>query len=316
MRVAALGRTQMLADSITALRQAGHEIVLVATCRARPGQRVTEEHFVTLADSLSAEFLATWNLNVPEAVGRLRAARAEVAVSVDWPNLLGADACDSFVHGILNAHAGDLPRYRGNSPVAWAMLGGETRVGLTIHRMDPAEYDAGPILCKEYFEITAETYVRDVFDFVEARVPHLFVAAVDAFARGEARLLPQSTDPGAILRCYPRTDADGRIDWRATAQFLSRLVHSTAEPYGGAHTTYQGQRMTVWRTRAREGIVPPLAAPGDVVSRDTHTGEVAVATGAGALVLEEVQTATGRRCRAAEVIRDVRLRLGEVHAPS
>ena len=275
----------MLLDTVAALHDAGHRVVLVATCRPRPGQQVTEEHFAALANSLSADFLATQNLNAPEAIARMRRARARVAVSVDWVNRLGPDACASFPDGILNAHGGDLPRYRGNSPVAWAMLRGEPRVGLTIHRMDPDEYDAGPILCKEYFELTRSTYIREVFDFIEARVPPLFVAAVGALARGDARLVAQSDEPGPVLRFHRRTEADARIDWREPAEYLSRLVHATAEPYAGAFTSYQAQRLTVWRADAREIPVDIASVPGEVVGRDPVSGEVSVAAGEGALVL-------------------------------
>lgn len=301
----------MLVDTIEALQDAGHQVVFVATCRARPGQQVTEEHFASLARSLSADFVTTRNLNVPDAVAWMRAGRADVAVSVDWPNLLGPDACGSFPQGILNAHGGDLPRYRGNSPVAWAMVRGEPRIGLTIHRMDPVEYDAGPIVCKEYFELTRSTYIRDVYDFIEARVPHLFLAAVEALARGSARLLPQS-EAGPVLRFHRRTEADGRLSWHEPAEYLARLVHATAEPYAGAFTSYEGRRMTVWRAEAREWAVSTPSEPGRIVRRDAQSGEVAVVTGAGALALQEVETAAKGRRRATEVIRDARQRLGDI----
>lgn len=40
---------------------------------------------------------------------------AEVAISVNWLTLIKQPLIDQFKYGIINAHAGDLPRYRGNA---------------------------------------------------------------------------------------------------------------------------------------------------------------------------------------------------------
>ncbi|KKL13016.1 hypothetical protein LCGC14_2529980 [marine sediment metagenome] len=44
-------------------------------------------------------------------------------------------------HGFINAHPGLLPGFRGNTPMEWSMLCGET-LGVTVHQMVP-EVDAG-----------------------------------------------------------------------------------------------------------------------------------------------------------------------------
>ena len=49
--------------------------------------------------------------------------------------------------GIVNGHPSLLPRYRGPSPVSWAIRNGETEIGYTLHHMD-AELDTGPILAQ------------------------------------------------------------------------------------------------------------------------------------------------------------------------
>ena len=316
MNVVAIGRTRMLLDTIQLLHQAGHQIPLVATCRASQRRTAQEQDFAMLAKTVGAEFLSTQSLNSDEAVGLIRAARGEVGVSVDWVNLIGPETCGCLQHGIFNAHGGDLPRYRGNSPVSWAILRGERVVGLTIHQMDPHELDAGPIALKEMYPISEATYVRDVFDFIEARVPPLFLEAITKLASGSLQLTPQRSDEGDILRCYPRIPSDGWLEWGKPARHLSRLVHATAEPFDGAFTEFGGSRLTVWRARAEEWAHPSLAVPGQVTRRDSVSGEVAVATGDGVLVLEEVELGDAGRCRAAGVIRSVRNRLGQAAGPS
>jgi len=49
--------------------------------------------------------------------------------------MISREVFQLFRHVILNAHAGDLPKYRGNACPNWAILKGEKRVVLTIHQV-------------------------------------------------------------------------------------------------------------------------------------------------------------------------------------
>ena len=46
-------------------------------------------------------------------------------------------------HGFINAHPGLLPGFRGNTPMEWSMLCGQT-LGVTVHQMI-SQVDAGPV---------------------------------------------------------------------------------------------------------------------------------------------------------------------------
>jgi len=312
MRVAALGRTRLLYETIRRLAAAGHQITLIGTCRAAPEYDIREDDFRNLAERLGAAFLLTQDINGPEALGRLSQARSEVAVSVNWINLIGREACGSFPHGILNAHAGELPRYRGNAPVAWAILQGEARVGVTIHRMDPDEVDAGPVLLTDHYSLTDATYVGEVHRFLERRIPELFAEAITGISNGTIVARPQPGDPAVSLRCYPRRPEDGLVDWAAGAVAIGRLVRASAEPFSGAFTDFRGERLTIWRARPELWPCPSLAIPGQIVRRDRNSGEVGVATGDGVLILEEIESDQSGRGRPASLLTSLRDRLGQI----
>lgn len=309
MRIAALGRTRALWNTINSLVASGHEICLIATCRSAPEYTVKEEDFRDLAMNLGVPFLLTQNLNSPEAIEQLRSAQAEIAISVNWISIIGKEACELLPFGILNAHAGDLPRYRGNAPVAWAILQGEKSIGITIHQMDPHELDAGPIVLKDYFPVSDETYVGEVFEFFDSRVPEMFVEAITGLGAGNIVPQPQPTDPSLSLRCYPRRPEDGLIHWGQPADSIARLVRASAEPFSGAFTFLQSERLIIWRARPQIWPSPSLAVPGQVVWRDTASGEIGVAAGDGVLILQEIEINHGRSMPAT-IIKSLRERLG------
>ena len=64
---------------------------------------------------------------------------------------------------LLNLHNGPLPRYRGVSPINWALKNGEAEHGVTIHEITPG-IDDGPIVAQVKFSIYPESdEVRDVY---------------------------------------------------------------------------------------------------------------------------------------------------------
>src|SRR5690606_24316750 len=112
-------------------------VAFLATAPASPGSRVGVAELRAFA--LEAGIPFTDDVRIER-----QALEADVCLSVNWTTVLKQPFLDRFPHGILNAHAGDLPRYRGNATLNWAILNGETEACLTVHRMVEA-LDAGPI---------------------------------------------------------------------------------------------------------------------------------------------------------------------------
>jgi UDP-4-amino-4-deoxy-L-arabinose formyltransferase/UDP-glucuronic acid dehydrogenase (UDP-4-keto-hexauronic acid decarboxylating) len=298
----------MFLDAVVACAAAGHEPVLIGTCPAAPEYGAGESDFERLAESFGCPFFADADANRPEIVDLAARAGAGVAISMNWLTLIGSELRAQFAHGVVNAHAGDVPRYRGNAVPNWAILNGEPEVVLTLHEMSD-ELDAGPVLLKRGFPLGADTYIGDVYAFLVTAVPEAFVAVLDGLGDGSVRPTPQPDDPALALRCHPRRPEDGRLDWRQPAEALARLVRASAEPFAGAFTHLDGRRLTVWRARPATPRTPVLGVPGQVVAIDRSAGTVEVLTGDGTLVVAEVE-ADGVRGPAGEAVSSLRTRLG------
>jgi len=75
----------------------------------------------------------------------------DLVFSVFYDKIIRADFIDSC-RRILNLHNGPLPRYRGVSPVNWALKNGEGAHGTTIHEITPG-IDDGPIVSQVTYSI-------------------------------------------------------------------------------------------------------------------------------------------------------------------
>jgi len=310
MRIAAIGRSKILWNSIKLLLTEGHEIVLIVTCKAAPEYDIDENDFKKLSTEIKSAFLLTQNINNHESIEIVKSVYADIAISVNWINVIGLQVFSIFKYGILNAHAGDLPRYRGNAPVAWAILQGEKQIALSIHQMEPDKLDSGPIVLKQYFDITDKIYIGDVFKWIEKKTPVLFYKSVNGIELGTLSLIPQPEDPKLFLRCYPRKPEDGLIDWHLPGEYLARLVRASSEPFIGAFSYWNGERIIIWRAYSEAFQCPSLAVPGQVIHRDKNSGSVYIASGDGMLVVQEIETKNNGRCKPFGIIKSLRDRLG------
>jgi methionyl-tRNA formyltransferase len=99
-------------------------------------------------NDISAVASATWH--------------ADLALSVFYDKIIK----DWFIKKcgrILNLHNSPLPKYRGVSPINWALKNGERLHGVTLHEITPG-IDDGPIYSQLLYSIYPEVdEVRDVY---------------------------------------------------------------------------------------------------------------------------------------------------------
>lgn len=293
MRFAAFGRTRILLDSIRLLIARGHTLTCIATSKTSSYCGTTFEEFDQFAKDHHVPLILGSALE--HSLGVLNYTRSDVAISVNWPTLIKEPLLSTFKHGILNAHAGDLPRYRGNAVANWAILNRETQIGLTIHRM-VAELDAGPIYLKSYFPLSDQTYIGEVYAWIERETPELFSRTLDSLQSGSISPQDQSSTGMIPLRVFPRKPEDSRIEWSQSSDQIHRLIRASSRPFSGAYAmTENGERVSIWRAELFTSPNDFLAVPGHVCF--TEQDDPVIACGSGMIRMIEVTDSHGQDAR-------------------
>lgn len=309
VRIAIIGRSQLLLESARRLLEQGNIITLVVTARPAPEYTAGLGEFESLAIQAGAKYILTPHINSEQAQDAIRdSGPHDLAVSVNYPGILSQQTIDLFPLGVLNAHAGDLPRYRGNAPLAWAILNGESMCGLCVHRMVGGELDSGDILARDFHPITNVTRLMELTRWTEQQVPLLMLNAVTLLRENpQAAGEKQSHRASEALRCYPRRPEDGRIDWSLGSAQILRLINASSEPLAGAFCTFEEKPLVIWRASPMSKDEEFCAVAGQIISKRT-SGEVVVATGqAGKLLIEEVSY-EGERLAPSAIVKSLRQR--------
>ena len=255
----------------------------------------------------------------PESIASLHALEADLVVVAAYGLLLPPAILYAAYGGALNVHASLLPRWRGASPVAHAILHGDAETGVCIMRMDEG-LDTGPVVSVGKTEIGPHETRSDLTDRLSVLGAELLLETIPAWMAGEIKAKAQDDSSGSESRSKssPRYAArlkktDGRLDWTESALALERRVRAMS-PWPGAYCEWQGQKLKVHRaalvspeqydrhapsadsgassgdsTAPNANPAHPTGNPGEVVGKG-QAGPL-VQTGEGLLELIEVQAA-------------------------
>ena len=116
--------------------------------------------------------------------------------------------------GCLNIHPSLLPRFRGASPVASAILAGDDFTGVSLMVMDEG-LDTGPILARAQIPISAQDTTGSLTTKLSWLGARLLGEVLIHWTRGE--LTPRPQDESEATYCGPITKEEGEIDWRLPA---------------------------------------------------------------------------------------------------
>jgi len=261
VRIGVIGRTKMLCESARCLSESGHSISFVYTCADEHHYDWPSSEFEALSQETNALFYN--DLLIEDRAEVLMGTATDICISVNWLTRLPGTFINIFPHGIINAHAGDLPRYRGNACMNWAILNDEKEVCMSVHSMTET-IDAGPVYLKNYYQLATDTYIKDLYDWTERVVPSMFCEVIARIEKDGLSPTPQ--DPSqVVLRTFTRKPEDARIDWKNPTQEIHRLIRASSHPFDGAlASTEDGQIVRILRAEPYLPGYQFLAIPGQV----------------------------------------------------
>jgi methionyl-tRNA formyltransferase len=312
MKVLFMGTPAFAAASLTRLLTSPHEVVgVVARPDARAGRgremRACAVKEVAVAGALP--LLQPARLKDAALREQLASLGADLIVVVAYGRILPQALLDLAARGAVNVHASQLPRYRGAAPVAHAILGGETRTGVTTMRMT-ASLDAGDILMQRATPIADDDTAATLEARLAALGAELLIDTLDGLESDTIQPVPQDHDRATWARTL--TKDDGRLDWSLAARDLWLRVRAF-DPWPVAWTrTPTGKQVRIWRAHPAAAASAAAAAGTILGLGGERHDEVEVAAGRGSLLLAQVQPEGGRRMPAIEAVSGRHLRPGDV----
>ncbi|MBI3733761.1 MAG: methionyl-tRNA formyltransferase [Chloroflexi bacterium] len=294
LRVVFMGTPEFALPTLQMLWRT-QEVVGVFTRPDQPagrGLRVTMSPVKEEAVRRGAPLFEPQSLRTPAVLESLRDLRPEIIVVAAYGLILPQAVLALPAHGCLNIHASLLPKYRGASPVASAILSGDLETGVTVMLMD-AGLDTGPVVAQRALRIDEQDDTASLEAKLSLLGADLLSETITEWTDG--RIQPQPQDSQLASMTHPIRKEDGWLDWTQPAEVLARRVRAF-NPWPGAHTTWQEKPLKVLSAAADETAI----SPGRIVESG---GVIRVGCGVGSIRLERVQPAGKRAMTARELAR-------------
>lgn len=306
MKIIFMGTPDFSVPILEALIQAGHEVVLAVTQPDQPKGRGKAVQFSAVKTAAAAHQIPVYQpkrIREPECVAYLRTFEADIMVVAAFGQILSEDILTMPQYGCVNVHASLLPKYRGASPIQWAVLNGDKISGVTTMQMD-AGIDTGDILEKTEVVLDKDETGGSLFDKLSDAGAKLCVKTIAHIQDGTVTRTrqeeTQATHVGMI------TKQMGKVDWTKSAVQIERQIRGL-NPWPGTYTSLHGKTLKLWKAAVLEG--GDSAQAGQIVYADKQ--QLLVQTGKGRLSLLEVQLEGKKRMQIDAFLRGHQIEPGQ-----
>ena len=172
-RIALLGKNDASVIALDILSKEDVEIVLVSPNNSDSGEDNWQKSLKKRAQELKLNVKQFPKIKDNISIEYLKSLDIDFIFSVQYDQIVNQKIIDTAKFGAINLHFAPLPRYRGVSPIAFALINGEKEFGVTLHYMDPG-VDTGDIINQIFFDISNIENARSLYDLSVEKALQLF----------------------------------------------------------------------------------------------------------------------------------------------
>ena len=305
MHILFMGTPEFAVPTLEHLIHSEHQVVAVYTQPDKPagrGQATTFSAVKKVALNHRLSLFQPDSLRKPQEIAAIATLQPDLIVVAAFGQILPQSVLEIPPFGCLNVHPSLLPRFRGPSPVAAAILAGDEITGVSIMLMDKG-MDTGPVLTQAQILILPEDTTGALTEKLAQLGTQLLMETLPRWFVCSLIPVPQKDEDALYSRLVTKEEAE--IDWHLPAVDLWRRMRAF-QPLPGCYTRFRGKRLKLIET------TPLPEVEGKQPGRVVAVGEtgVGVQTGRGVLALLRLQLEGKRAMGAEEFLRGQRDFLG------
>jgi len=236
--------------------------------------------------------------------------KSDLTICAAYGLILPKEILDAPRYGCLNIHPSVLPKYRGPSPIQYAILNGDEKTGVTIIKMNE-KIDAGPIIKNQRLNIKNQRYTTpELSEKLSEMGANLLLEILPDWITGKIKPTPQDESQATYTKIIKKED--GLLNWQKSAQEIERQIRAFT-PWPGAYTRIMNNESRIMNLKITEAAVSKddkNKKPGEIFLTDDE--KLAIRAGDGCLLLEKLQIEGGKPMTAQDFLRGHREIIGQI----
>jgi len=258
MRIVFFGSPASALPSLKKLLESNHSIEFIITQPDKPfgrGKKVSPPPVKKIALDQNIPVYQPEKIRKDAgALEKIKKIQPDLNVVVAYGQIIPSSIIYLPKYNSINVHFSLLPKYRGASPVRWAILKGERKTGITIFELNE-KMDEGDILTQEEFEILPDEGAVEL----EARLALKGAELLTETIAKIDEIKPRKQDHSIATYAPLIKKEDGRIDWINDALHVERQVRAFT-PWPSVYTFLGEKRVKIHNGRKIEDRIEPFSA--------------------------------------------------------
>ena len=167
-------------------------------------------------------------------------------------------------YGSINIHPSILPKYRGSSPIQYALLNGDSQTGVSIIHLNN-RIDSGAILAQKIIDIGLNDNFGDMHEKLGNLSSKLIIEVINKIK--DQKLKPMIQDESKKTLAPKIKKEDIKIDWNNSSLDIHNKIRAF-DPLPGAYSFLNGKRIKFFKSSEYNYNDNNLKQPGELVIKD------------------------------------------------
>ncbi len=237
-------------------------------------------------------FQPATKINLLAISHKLSAIKPDLAIVAAYGKILPKEILEISKRGFINVHGSLLPKYRGASPIQYAILNGDKETGVTIMKIDE-EMDHGNIISNLKTQISKV----DTYDSLSQKLAisgaELLIKIIPDYISGKIKPIEQDHPKATYTKIIKKED--GKIDWSKSAEEIERMTRAFY-PWPTAWAIWNNKILKIFEAGVANGGGKKT---GEVFLKND---ELTVQCGENILIIKKLQLEGGKILSAKEFL--------------
>jgi len=258
-----MGTPSFAVQPLLSLINNNYEII---ACITQPDRKRGRGNKVTFSDvkkvALENNILVLQPDNIKKStwVETIKKLNPNLFITCAYGQILSKAILDIPKYGCINIHASLLPKYRGASPIARAIINGDKKTGVTTMLTDVG-MDTGDILLKKELDIPIDMTVSDLHNQLSILGSKLIIETLNKLSENKLTPIKQNDKEASYAPMLKKED--GIINWNEDSITIYNKIRGL-NPWPGCYTTLLNKRLKIIAASFEEEV-EAFKAPGTII---------------------------------------------------
>jgi methionyl-tRNA formyltransferase len=285
-KIVFMGTPDFAVPSLKALAKTRFKPQLCITQPDRPKGRKRKLQSTPVklaAQQLKIPVIQPEDVNSFETINKILEIAPDIIITAAYGGYLKKHLRLMPTFGCINLHPSLLPKYRGSSPINYALFNGDEITGNTIFKI-VAKMDAGPIIFQNEIEITENDCYTSLYKKLsESGAGNIIQVLKDIEQNG---LITNKQDHTKTTFSYKLLKNNLLINWNNTAEDIRNRVRGLAE-IPGITASFRANRIKIIEVEILDAVSKKV--PGSIL--EISKKGIIVAAADKKILLKKVQPA-------------------------